>query len=225
MTGDVVWVVGGSGAIGSAIASRLRRDGSFVIASSRNTIPERDAVPLDVRDADSVAGALRTIGAIDGLVVSVAIPGFGDFLELADDLWRDVFETKLFGSLRVIRAVLPGMIERKRGRIVLVTGRGVNPPPRHLPGASVNAALNLIVQGLGGRYAADGIRINAVAPGPIASPRLSALAGDGASARQGKPSDVADAVAFLLSEEARFINGTVLVADGGGARSVDGARP
>ncbi len=95
----------------------------------------------------------------------------------------------------------------------------------HMAGGSINAALNLIVRGLATEHARAGIRINAVSPGPITSPRQDAMQDAGANAdsatdaipigRFGDPDEVADAVLFLASERARYITGTVLFVDGG----------
>ncbi|MFE1601044.1 SDR family NAD(P)-dependent oxidoreductase [Methylobacterium sp. ID0610] len=124
--------------------------------------------------------------------------------------------------MRPVRAALPTLLKQGAGAIVLISGRGgIDPPPHHFPGSSVNAALDLLVQGLGRRYGPDGIRVNAVAPGPIASPRLAEM-GQGRPATRaatpgpGLPEDVANAVAFLLSDAARLVNGTRLLVDGGG---------
>lgn len=109
---------------------------------------------------------------------------------------------------------------------MLISGRGgIEPPPNHFPGASVNAALDLLVQGLSRRYGPQGVRSNAVDPGPIESPRLNSLSSvteeltrsrRTAQPGPGRPRDVADAVAYLLSGEAAFVNGTRLYVDGGG---------
>lgn len=234
--GSVIWVSGASGTLGRATAIHLAEEGAIVIASGRDPgrLPEHDGIfpfVLDITDAAATVAVANNVverfGSIDGLVTSTTIPVFGDFLDLEDAAWLSVINTKLLGSLRPIRAVLPHFISRQEGRIVVLSGRGgIQPSPQHLPGSSVNAALNLLVQGLGVQYGPMGIRINAVSPGPIQSPRSDAMiaAGDGKVPETpipgpGLPSDVADAVAFLLSERSRFITGTNLLVDGGGRRT------
>lgn len=229
----VFWVTGASGALGYAIAEALVNTGALVIVSGRNldVLPEESdqvrRLVVDVTNLNSVNSAaadiLKMHRRIDGLVTCTTIPGFGDFLELSDEDWDAVINTKLLGSIRPTRAVLPAMIQQKSGSIVLISGRGGSvPPPKHLPGACANAALNLLTQGLATQYGPSGIRVNAVAPGPIASPRLELMTKGIANARSalggpGAPEDVAQAVAFLLSHAAAHITGICLPVDGGRA--------
>ena len=233
----VLWVTGASGALGGAVVDHLARAGATVVASSRS-IPRAVSrfpdsvlhIPADVTNNDSVLAAFEQIrerfGRLDGLVLSTNVAAFGDFLDLDDDAWSRVIEAKLLGSVRPIRAALPLLLEQRSGSIVVISGRGgIAPPPNHFPGSSVNAALDLLVQGLGRKYGPQSVRVNAVAPGPIKSPRFDEIAqgqGDAEHTRltalrgPGLPSDVADAVAFLLSDASRFVNGTRLYVDGGG---------
>lgn len=230
----VVWITGASGALGHAICTQLQGAGAQVIASGRtlDTLPVAgdglSRLLLDVTDRQAVNAAARDIldqyGRIDGLVTCTTIPRFGDFLSLQDEDWNDVFDAKLLGSLRVARAVIPAMISQQGGSIVFISGRGGSvPPPRHLPGACANAALNLLAQGLATEYGQYGVRVNALAPGPIQSPRLEAMSKGVANATSalggpGTPADVAAAVSFLLSSQARHVTGICLPVDGGRAR-------
>lgn len=232
----VFWVTGAAGALGRAIAQMLAASGATVIVSGRtlDTLPPQSdrvrRVLVDVTDSESVRLAadniLITHKRIDGLVTCTTIPGFGDFLALKDQDWLAVLDTKLLGSIRPARAVLPAMIEQRGGSIVLISGRGGTvAPPQHLPGACANAALNLLAQGLATQYGSYGIRVNAVAPGPIASPRLEMMTKGIANASSalggpGTPEDIAQAVAFLLSPAAAHITGTRLAVDGGRANLV-----
>jgi NAD(P)-dependent dehydrogenase (short-subunit alcohol dehydrogenase family) len=233
----VFWVTGAFGALGAATVRRLAEAGAHVVASSRHIdaglfedLPRVVPLAVDVADDDNVRTACAHIearfGRLDGLVLSTNVGAFGDFLELTDDDWQRVIDAKLLGSVRPIRAALPRLIAHRKGAIVLITGRGgIAPPPNHFPGASVNAALDLLVQGLGRKYGPHGVRINAVAPGPIRSPRFDAMATGQDDAEPtrltaldgpGTPDDVAAAVTYLLSDDARFVTGTRLYVDGGG---------
>jgi NAD(P)-dependent dehydrogenase (short-subunit alcohol dehydrogenase family) len=127
------------------------------------------------------------------------------------------------------------MIERRFGRIVNLSGRGGRQPtPAHLPGCSANAAVNLLTKGLANTYGKHNIRINAVAPGPIETPRFAQIAASNAAldkagaaattnlplGRLGHPEDVAKAVLFLLSDDSDYTTGTVIQVDGGGTGTV-----
>lgn len=235
--GKVFWVTGASGALGGAVARLLAREGARVVASARSVRaddfadqPEIDVLPLDVTDDVAVKLAAAQIverhGQLDGLVTSTNVAAFGDFLDLDDAQWYRVVEAKLLGTVRVVRAALPALVRQGKASVVVITGRGgIDPPPQHFPGASVNAALDLLVQGLGRRYGAQGVRTNAIAPGPIVSPRYTAMEqaapGSGtppnvALGKLGQPLDVAQAASYLLSEASAFVNGSVLAVDGGG---------
>ena len=234
LAGKVIWVIGATGALGRETVAVLREEGAIPLSSARGQ-SNRDRVPgeepplidlpVDLQDTASVEQALAQIiaerGRVDGMVCFAAAPAFGEFLDLSDDDWFLVWNTKMMGSVRAARAVLPTMIKQGGGSIVLVSGRGgMIAPPNHLPGASANAALNLLAQGLATRYGRDGVRVNALSPGPIRSARMDALVAQGAAStsalgRPGSARDVANAALFLLSDAAAHITGINMVVDGG----------
>ncbi len=233
LEGRVMWITGASGTLGKAIGSALARHGARVVVSSRSVVAYDDEsrihhLPLDINDREAVDRAADAIvvehGRLDGLVTATTLPIFGDFLELDDDHWRQVIETKFLGTVRAVRAALPHFLRRGEGRVVVLSGRGaLQPAPLHLPGSSVNGALNTLIAGLSARYGPRGVRFNALSPGSIRSPRLETLvaAGPGASfdavlPYEGLPEDVAAAAVFLLSDQARFIAGHNMFVDGGG---------
>lgn len=259
LNGKIAWLVGASGAIGKAVAGALVREGATVVLSSRTPASleaialdlEKSsgstvtALPLDATDQGQVETAAREIhqkfGRIDLLINTTSLSKFGDFLQLTDEDWLAVYQNKLFVYLRTIRAVLPYMIKQEYGRIVNVSGRGGHQPtlPVHLPGMSANAAINLLTKGLANMYGRSGIRVNAVAPGPVVSPRYDAILSTNESLgneashpaigtfntapvinERATPDEIADVVVFLLSDRSRVMTGTILQADGGSTASL-----
>ena len=246
LTGKVAWVTGATGAIGREIALGFAQEGAKVAVSARSEdaltslVGEIEdaggsalAVGVDVTDAAAVKEAAATVisemGGIDILATTVAVPAFGPFLEIDGDVFRQALEVKYLGYINCFQAVLPHMAERESGCIVAITGTGGKLPISiHLPGGSVNAALNLVLKGLSNEYGPKNIRVNAASPGPIMSARQQQMidAGMGNPAkgiplgRLGEAAEVADAVVFLASERAAYITGQVLSLDGGGIKAL-----
>jgi 3-oxoacyl-[acyl-carrier protein] reductase len=243
LDGKIAWVAGGTGWLGQATARALAAEGARVVISSRRedacraladeiTAGGGEALPvaLDTTEPDAARQvAVRiaeTWDCIDILVNSMSVAAYGPFLELDRATFQASLDAKYLGYIACMQAVLPVMLDQGAGSIVCVTGTGGKMPIGvHMAGGSINAALNLIVRGLATEHARAGIRINAVSPGPITSPRQDAMQDAGASAdsataaipmgRFGDPDEVADAVLYLASERARYITGTVLFVDGG----------
>ena len=246
LKGKVAWVTGATGAIGREIALAFAREGAKVAISARSK-GELDklatkieeigntalAINVDVTDTEGVKDAAEQVvsymGGIDILATTVAVPAFGPFLEIDSDTFRLALEVKYLGYINCFQAVLPHMAKRQSGAIVAITGTGGKQPINiHLPGGSVNAALNLVLKGIANEYGPKNIRVNAASPGPIMSERQQQMidAGMGNPAkgvplgRLGKAEEVADAVVFLASERAAYITGQVLSLDGGGIKAL-----
>jgi NAD(P)-dependent dehydrogenase (short-subunit alcohol dehydrogenase family) len=247
LDGQCAWVLGASGAIGSAVAELLGLQGVTVWLSGRDkfkldALQDRIAQAggqarvrvLDATSADEVTHAAREIvrqsGKINILINSTASSTFGEFLDLMDDDWEQTFQNKLMVYVRSMRAVLPTMIKAGGGVIVNISGKaGKLPSPAHLPGGCMNAAVNLLTKGISDRYKDQGIRANTIAPGPIASDRFDALAEKLVSSpsanplfmsTKGTPEDVAQAVLWLVGPYAKHLNGIVLPLDGGATPTV-----
>jgi NAD(P)-dependent dehydrogenase (short-subunit alcohol dehydrogenase family) len=246
LEGQVAVITGGGTGIGLAIAKRLGTLGARIAIASRNAENlERGsnalreigidalAVQLDVRNPEQVDEmVLRTVkhfGSLDILVNNAA----GNFICRAEDLspngWNAVIGIVLNGSFYCSRAVGQYMIARKRGGcIVSVLANYVwTGSPGTIHSAAAKAGVMSMTQTLAVEWAPHGIRVNAVAPGPIeASPgaakqlwntpdavaRITALI---PGLKWGTPEQVADAVAFLVAPQTSFISGEIITIDGG----------
>lgn len=251
----VIIVTGAGRGLGAAAAERLYQEGARLLLVSRTESelervrrrlsgdPSRvDVLPIDLTQTDApeqvVAMALRRYGRVDGLVNSAGGSRGGVFWEIPDRHWREAFELKFFGTLRMIRAALPPMREQRYGRIVIIAGNlGLQPDKRMLPGSSVNAALMAAAKGLAQEIAADQVVINTVNPGPTRTERWTHLMRDLAAARGtevatveqevmadipmqrlAEPEEIASHIAFLMSDAAAHLTGSTLNPDGGWTR-------
>ena len=194
-------------------------------------------IPADLRTLAGcqgfVAQAAERLGGVDILVNNAGASAFGPFVDLPDDAFVDAINGKLLGYIRCARAVIPHMRRRGGGVIVNVTGTTQQAIPFHTPGSACNAAIRMFTKELSMELGPLGIRVNSVAPGRIQTARADRLlvataAAQGTSpdavladlvktipaGRVGTPDDVADAVCFLVSDRASYVNGAALVVDG-----------
>lgn len=218
------------GRTGSALASTARE-------LREQTGGEVDHVVADLTDP---AAAGRLDLDVDVLVVNAGGPRPGRVLAVQDADWYRGVELLLLGPLRLARAALPGMAERGFGRVVVVTSSAVRKPEPDLAVSVVlRSALTAAAKLLAAEHAAAGVTVNCVAPGPIATARRAQILASRAAAlgagpdelersdaasvpagRPGRPQEVADAIAFLASEAAGYVNGTVLTVDGGKTEAI-----
>ncbi|RPI00272.1 MAG: SDR family oxidoreductase [Zetaproteobacteria bacterium] len=196
-------------------------------------------VPVDLTDPTASERVVeRTIsawGRIDILVNNAGAARGLPFDELTDDRWLENLRLKLFGYLRMARLVLPHLRRNGWGRIVNVAGlAGIQPGATIMPVGLNNAGVLNVMKALADAEAANNILVTTVCPGPILTERQSTLLQDAARAkgtsieeaereatgaiplqRMGRPEEVADVVAFLASERAGYITGSVVLVDGG----------
>jgi meso-butanediol dehydrogenase / (S,S)-butanediol dehydrogenase / diacetyl reductase len=244
----VALVTGGGTGIGAAVARRLARDGWSVCVSGRRAAPLREvaeetgalAVPADTSDEASVAELLGTVktrlGPVSALVCSAGTSASGTVLDQTLERWQRVIETNLTGAFLACRAALPQLLET-RGAIVTISSLGgLRVPPASAAYASSKAGLVMLTRCIAVDHGPQGVRANCVCPGWIRTPMADALMdelGEREDAyarvsasnplrRPGTPEEVADAVAWLVSPAAAYVNGAVLSIDGG-VHSVDAA--
>lgn len=186
LSGRVAVITGASKGIGLAITRTLLEEGARVVAASRKSNPEFDAlagpnlihVPVDLMDplapGQVVDRAVEVFGGLDILVNNaggpppgVALPRFG-FLSPTDEDWRQMFEFNLFSAVRAIRAAIPPMLARGGGAIVNVSsGNARRPAPMNVDYNAAKAGLNNLTKALSEEYGPQGIRVNTVSPGPV----------------------------------------------------------
>lgn len=242
---EVAVVTGGAGGIGAAVCHRLAAAGRSVVVvdldadTAQRVAGELDGdghagVGLDVADTEAVREAMAMVAADVGPVGALLnVAGWDRFVPFVDttpELWDRVIGVNYLGTLNMVHAVLPGMIERQRGRIVSVASDA----------ARVGSSLESVYAGAKGavisfsksvarEVARYGITVNVVCPGPTDTPLIRGMADELGSGerfidaltravpmrRLATPADVAPAIVFFASDDASFITGQTLSVSGG----------
>ncbi len=239
LQGKIALITAAGQGIGRASALRMAAEGAHVFATDINEAALEELAPidgitarrLDVLSAPDIAALTGAIGPVDILFNCAGIVHAGTVLEASEAEWDLAFDLNIKAQFRMIRAVLPAMIERKSGSIINMSS--VVGPKKGAVGRAVYAASKAAVIGLtravAADYVAQGIRCNAICPGTVDSPSLHdrlratgdydaamrAFVARQAMGRLGHVDEIAALVCYLASDEAGFTTGCEHVIDGG----------
>ena len=253
LKGRVAIVTGASRGIGRAIAQALAEEGMSLalVARSRDQLDELASScgspclvqAVDLREPDNpaaiVAATVARFGRLDLLVNNAGATKRGDFFTLSDEDWTDGFGLKFYSAMRCSRAAWPHL-QASHGTIVNIVGIGGRTGTSEFTiGGAVNAAVLNLTKALADRGVQDGVRVNAINPGGIATERLQTRIRSFASersvdpaeaeqemarafgvARFGQPLEIARVVAFLASPVAAYCQGAIVDVDGGQTRTL-----
>lgn len=245
LEGRVAMVTGAGAGLGLAIAEELARAGAAIAvaeldagAGSRAAAAlaglgvEARAYPTDVSRREqvdaAVAAAIRELGRIDILVNNAGVSHVGPHTQdVTDEDWHDSIAVMQTGVFYCLRAAGRHMLDRGSGSVVNVSSiRGFSPNPGRLAYCAAKAAVIMMTRVAAGEWAPRGVRVNAICPGPLRTAMWEADVARGAiderrfldaipTGRLGDPAEVGKLVAYLCSDEAAYVTGSVLTIDGG----------
>ncbi len=239
LSNKVALITGASGGIGGAIAQALHAQGATVVLSGTRA-EALDAIkaqlgarahsaPCNLADTASVEALPKAAEAAAGAPIDILVNNAGItrdnlFLRMKDEEWDQVIAVNLTAAFRLSRAVLRGMMKKRWGRIVSITSVvGATGNPGQANYAAAKAGLVGMTKSLAAEIASRNITVNCVAPGFVVTPMTDALTEEQKKAlferipvgRFGTPQDIAAAVVYLASEEAGYVTGQTLHANGG----------
>ena len=230
-SGRIALVTGGASGIGAATAARLRSEGAEVAVFDRVPVEGYVSLTGDIASSADVNAAVAQVesdlGGIDILVNSAGVPGASvRTTEVTDEEWQRVFAINANGSFYMCRAVLPGMMKRSYGRIVLVASiAGKEGNPMAAAYSASKAAVIAMTKAIGKDVAGTGVLVNCIAPAVIETPILEGLSQHHIDymveriplGRMGRTEEVAALACFLASEELSFSTGAAYDISGGRA--------
>jgi NAD(P)-dependent dehydrogenase (short-subunit alcohol dehydrogenase family) len=235
LDGQRALVTGATSGIGRAVALQLGRDGAKVVVHGRDpargaeTVDEITAaggkasfVAADLGDAADVQWLASEVGEVDILINNAGIARFGATAEFEGAVFDTMFASNVRAPFFLVAAFAPGMVARERGSVVNVSSMagGVGLVGGAAYGAT-KASLEAMTRAWAAEYSASGVRINAIAPGPVYTPTPSgpefirALGETTPMRRASQPEEIAEVIAFLSSPRASYITGTTVAVDGG----------
>ncbi|MGX7671181.1 SDR family NAD(P)-dependent oxidoreductase [Plantactinospora sp. DSM 117369] len=217
-------VTGGMSGLGEAAAARLTAEGVTVVTLD---VAEGADLRVDVTDAAAVRTAARQVGPVDILVNSAGIVGpSAPLWEIPLDGWERTFAVNVRGTFNTCQAFVPGMRERGWGRIVNIASMaGKDGNPNMSPYSASKAAVIALTKSLGKELATSGVLVNAIAPAVIETPMNATTAPEALAhitslipmRRLGRPEEVAELIAWLVSDKVSFSTGAVYDISGGRA--------
>ena len=242
LNGKVAVVTGGSRGIGRAIVQKLASLGCSVAFSYQSSQEQAEALAaelkksgvkikasrVDVKDFEAVKAWIQAVkeefGRLDILVNNAGIFIDKALMMMTADEWNSVIDTNLNGAFNTSKACIITFMKQKSGNIVNISSvSGIIGLPRQTNYSASKGGINAFTKALAKEVAPYGVRVNAVAPGYVATEILSGFKEEQIEEikrtvpveRLGTPEDVANCVAFLLSDSARYITGQVIPVDGG----------
>jgi NAD(P)-dependent dehydrogenase (short-subunit alcohol dehydrogenase family) len=235
LEGQRALVTGATSGIGRAVALQLARDGAEVLVHGRDaargaqTVKEiTDAggkasfVAADLGNAADVQRLANDVGDVDILINNAGISVFGPTAEFDVSAFDKMFASNVRAPFILVAALAPGMASRGRGSIVSLSSMagGVGLVGGAAYGAT-KASLEAMTRAWAAEYSGSGVRVNAIAPGPVYTPTpsgpefITALGETTPMRRASQPEEIAEVIAFLASPRASYVTGTTVAADGG----------